>query len=129
MQYRTTLTVTSLLSTILFMCHWSDEISRGFERGDFSSLGGVAILVVWFSGPLVLGARRSGYVLMLVGGILGLAVLVLHMSGHGMVGGKIANTSGQFFWVFTLLALGSMSSISAILAATALWNSRRRHSP
>jgi hypothetical protein len=122
-----TLRITSLLSVILFGFHWADEISRGMERGTLSSFGGVIILVVWLCGPLVLGDRRSGYIISLLGGILGLGVLVLHMSGRGMVGGRIPiNSPGVFFWVLTLISLGATASVSAILAASALWRLRRR---
>ena len=125
MKHNVTLTVTSLLSILLFAFHWADEISRGMESGTISSFGGVVILVVLLSGPLVLGERRSGYIIMLLGGIFGLGVLVLHMTGKGMVGGRIPpNSSGVFFWVWTLIALGSTSTISAILAARGLWSLR-----
>lgn len=125
MNHKVTLTVTSLLSILLFALHWADEISRGMEPGTLSAFGGVVILVVWLSGTLVLGDRRSGYIISLLGGILGLGVLVLHMSGKGMVGGRIPiNSPGAFFWVLTLIALGSTSTISAILAARGLWNLR-----
>jgi hypothetical protein len=96
------------------------------EPGTISAFGGVVILVVWLSGTLVLGDRRSGYIISLIGGILGLGVLVLHMMGRGMVGGRIpVNSDGAFFWVWTLIVLGSTSTISAILAARALWILRR----
>jgi hypothetical protein len=125
MKHNVTLTVTSLLSILLFAFHWADEISRGMESGTISSFGGVVILVALLSGPLVLGERRSGYIIMLLGGIFGLGVLVLHMTGKGMVGGRIpVNSSGVFFWVWTLIALGSTSTISAILAARGLWSLR-----
>jgi len=126
MNHKVTLTVTSLLSVLLFASHWADEVSRGMEPGTLSAFGGVLILVVWLSGTLVLGDRRSGYIITLIGGILGLGVLVLHMSGKGMVGGRIPpNSSGAFFWVWTLIALGSTSTISSILAARGLWSLRR----
>ena len=129
MNYKATLTVTSLLSVILFALHWADEISRGMEPGTLSAFGGIVILVVWLTGTLVLGDRRSGYIISLIGGILGLGVLVLHMSGKGMVGGRIpVNSPGAFFWIVTLIALGSTSAISAILAGRALWSSRRSRS-
>jgi hypothetical protein len=122
MKNNVTLTATSLLSVLLFAFHWSDEISRGMEVGTLSAFGGIVILVVWLSGTLVLGGRRSGYIISLVGGILGLGVLVLHMSGKGIVGGRIPpNSPGAFFWIWTLVALGTISTISAILAARAIW--------
>ena len=126
MNDKVTMTITSLLTILLFAFHWADEISRGMEPGTLSAFGGVVILVVWLSGTLVLGGRRSGYIITLVGGILGLGVLVLHMSGKGMVGGRIpVNSDGAFFWILTLIVLGSVSTISAILAARALWILRR----
>ena len=129
MNHRVTLTITSVLSTTLFALHWVDEITRGLEPGTLKNAwGGIAILVVWLCGPLLLGERRSGYILMLVGGIFGLGVVLLHMSGRGMVGGRIANTSGIFFWVLTLIALGVTSSMSAILAGSGLLASLRRRS-
>ncbi len=126
MNPRVTLTITSLLSVLLFAFHWSDEISRGMEPGTLSAFGGIVILVVWLSGTLVLGNRRSGYIISLIGGILGLGVLILHMSGKGMVGGRIPpNSPGAFFWIWTLIALGSTSTIAAILAGNGLWSMRR----
>ena len=126
MNHKVTLTVTSLLSILLFASHWADEVSRGMEPGTISAVGGVVILVVWLSGTLVLGDRRSGYIISLIGGILGLGVLILHMTGKGMVGGRIApNSTGAFFWVWTLIALGATSTLSAILAAKGIWSLRR----
>jgi len=124
MKYKVTLTITSLISTVCFACHWVDEISRGLEPGTLNGAGGIAILVVWACGPLLLAERRAGYILMLVFGILGLGVTLLHMSGHGMVGGRIANTPGIFFWVLILVTLGVTSSLSIILAGSGLWSAR-----
>lgn len=128
MQHKVTLTVTSLLSILLFGSHWAYEIANGMESGGLSGLGGILILLVWLYGTLVLGDRRSGYIIMLVGGILGLVVLILHMRGTGIVGGRVANTSGVYFWVWTLIALGLTSSLSAILAARGLWSIQRGRS-
>jgi hypothetical protein len=125
MKPNVTLTITSLLSVLLFAFHWSDEVSRAMEPGTISAFGGIVILVVWLSGTLVLGGRRSGYIITLVGGIFGLGVLVLHMMGKGMVGGRIPpNSTGAFFWIWTLLALGSTSTIAGILSARGLWSLR-----
>jgi hypothetical protein len=126
MKHHVTLLITSVLSTVLFALHWCDEISRGLAPGTLQGVGGIAILVVWLCGPLLLGERRSGYIMMLVGGILGLGVVLLHMSGHGMVGGRIANTSGIFFWVVTLIMMSMTASMSVILAAYGLIRWKRR---
>ena len=43
----------------------------------------------------------------LLGSLLGLVVPVIHMMGKGVgVGGNIAKSSGAFFFVWTLIALG-----------------------
>jgi len=122
---KATLSITSVLSIVFMASHWVDDIVRGISPGGISGLGGVLILVVWLYGTLVLGERRSGYVIMLLGSIGGLGVLVIHMRGAGLVGGRIANSSGVFFWVWTLIALGVTSTISIILSARGLWGLRR----
>ena len=125
MKDKATLSITSLLSIVLMAFHWVDDIVRGISPGGLSGLGGVLILVVWLYGTLVLRERRSGYVIMLLGSIAGLGVLVIHMRGAGLVGGRIANSSGVFFWVWTLIALGVTSTLSIILSARGLWGLRR----
>ena len=62
--------------------------------------------------------------LSILGSIGGLGVLVIHMRGAGLVGGRIANSGGVFFWVWTLLALGVTSTFSVILSARGLWSLR-----
>ena len=128
MKHNVTLTITSLLSMLFFVFHWADDMVRGFAPGGVSSLGGVLILVVWLHGTLVLADRRSGHVIMLLGSLGALGILVLHMSGAGLVGGRIANSSGIFFWVWTLLALGVTGAFSAILSTLGLWSLRRGQS-
>jgi hypothetical protein len=119
------LTVASLLSILFFTFHLTDDIVRGFEPGGFSNLTAVPIIVVWLYGTLVLAGRRSGYVIVLVLSFLSLGILFLHTRGAGLVGGRIANSSGIFFWVFTLLALGVTSLFSVVLSARGLWGLRR----
>ena len=127
MKHRLTLTIASLLSILLFTLHWADEVARGMEPGTLSASGGLAILAVWLLGTLVLGAeRRSGLIVMLVGALLAAGVPLLHMSGKGLVGGRIAaNSGGALFWVWTLIALGSSGSVSIVLATRELWMMRR----
>jgi hypothetical protein len=124
MNQKIILTITSLLSIILFSFHWVDDIVRGMAPGGVSGLGGVAILVVWLYATLMLAERRSGYIIMLIASMGGLGVLILHMRGVGLVGGRIAHSSGIFFWVWTLIAVGVTSTFSAILSASGLWSLR-----
>jgi hypothetical protein len=124
--HKLTLTITSLISIALFEFHWSYEIANGWESGTMQALGGIAILLVWLYGTLALRDRRSGHMIMLVGGMLAFGVLVIHMSGHGMVGGKAGQSSQVFFWVWSLIALGTLGILSAILAAQELWGTIAR---
>ena len=50
------------------------------------------------------------------------------MRGAGLVGGRIVNSSGIFFWVWTLIALGVTSTFSIILSARGLWGLQRGQS-
>ena len=120
------LTIASLLSILLLTFHLADDIVRGFERGGVSTLTGVLILVVWLYATLVLADRRTRYVILLLGSFLASGVPVLHMRGSGLVGGNIANSSGVFFWVWTLIALGVTSIFSVILSARGLIGFSRR---
>ena len=85
-------------------------------------MGGVVIFVVWLVGTLLLAERRSGYFIMLLGGVFAAAMPVLHMTGARYP--AIAKSSGGFFFVWTLLVVGSTGALSVILAARALWLAR-----
>jgi len=124
MKHSVMLTITSLLSILFFTFHLTDDIVRGIEPGGISNLiGGGLISVVWLYGTLVLAERRSGYVIILLGALLSLAVPVLHMKGRGVgVASGIANSSGGFFFVWTLIALGVTGLFSVILSARGLWS-------
>lgn len=127
MTQQRTLTVTSLLTILLFSLHWADEIARGIEPGTTAAVGGFGILFVWLYATLAIGETRSGLVLQLVGAILGGGVPILHMQHAGWVGGRIAaNSPGASFWVWTMVAMGACGMLSAALAVRALWAFRRR---
>ena len=126
MKHPVTLTITSLLSILLFSLHWADEIRRGLEPGTISGFGGLLILAVWLCATLVIGGR-FGLVILLLGSILASGVPVLHMQGVGLVGGRIpVNSSGALFWVWTNIALGASGMLSLVLATVELWRLQRR---
>ena len=120
------LTIASLLSIVLMTIHLSDDIVRGFEPGGVKNVTGILMLVVWLYGTTVLAERRSGYIIMLLGSILGAGVPIVHMIGKGLVGGRVANSSGMLLWVWTLLMLQVSAIFSIILAARGLWSFRWR---
>ncbi len=123
MKHSVMLTISSLLLVLFFTFHLADDIVRGFEPGGLSNLvGGVLISVVWLYGILVLAERRSGYIIMLLGSLLSVAVPVIHMKGNGVgVTSRLGGTSGHFFFVWTLIAIGVIGLFSAILSAHGLW--------
>ena len=127
MKHNVMLTTSSLLSILLFSFHVADDIRRGIEPGTLTNLTAVLIFVVWLYGTLVLSERRLGYVITLIGGLLSLAVPYLHMRGKGVgVASSIARSSGGFFFIWTLFALGTLGLFSLILSAHGLWRRRRK---
>ena len=117
------LTITSLLSILLMTLHVTDDIVRGVSRAGAENVFGVVIFVVWLVGTLLLGERRSGYVIMLLGGLFAAAMPFLHMRGTSY--GAIAKSDGGFFFVWTLFAVGITGTLAIILSARALIASRQ----
>jgi hypothetical protein len=125
------LTITSLLLLLFLTFHLADDIVRGFEPGGLSNLVvTVLISVVWLYGTLVLAERRSGYIIMLLLSLFSLVVPYVHMKGKGVgVTSRLGHTSGHFFFVWTLFAIGVIGLFSAILAARGLWSLPWRRQP
>jgi hypothetical protein len=110
------LVVMSLLSILLLSIHVTQDVIRGIDPWGRQSLIGVLILVILLHGTLVLAERRSGLIIMLIGGLMAVAMPVIHSRV------SLAK-SGTFLYVWTLVALGVIGSLTVILAARGL---RRR---
>jgi hypothetical protein len=116
------LTIASLLSILLFMFHLADDIVRGFEPGTLTNLTAVPIFVIWLYGTLVLAERRSGLIVTLLGGLFALVVPLAHMRGKGVgLASSLGHSSGHFFFVWTLFAIGVTGVFSVMLSARGLW--------
>jgi hypothetical protein len=127
------LTAASLLTILLITFHLTGDILFHMAPAGLSNLWAVFILVVLLCGTLLLAGRRSGYIIILFGSVLGLLVPVIHMKGtRGVLGGDIGTSGQAFFFVWTLLALGITATFSIILSARALlslpWRRSRRAS-
>lgn len=120
-----TLTITSLLTILLTSFHLADDVVKGYEPGGTTNYTGVMIMFVFTFASLMLAERRWAHLIVLLGSIGGAYVPYLHMIGSGLVGPRVINSGGAFFWVWTLLALGVTASISAVLAAQGLWRLQR----
>jgi hypothetical protein len=110
------LTVTSLLSILFASIHVSDDIVRGYDKWGYDKLSFVLMLVVWLYGTLLLAERRSGRIIMILGGLLAAVMPAVHMRGTG----AFVKSSGAFFFIWTLFGLGVMGILSVILAARGL---------
>src|SRR5262249_13182421 len=106
----------SLLSILLLTLHITDDIVRGISKAESSNTA-LIVLVVFLYGTLVLAERRSGHVIMLVVGLFAVAMPVVHMRGAHY--GEIARSTGGFFFVWTLWALGARTVESATGPAVA----------
>ena len=118
MKTHTMLTVTSLLSILLLTVHLADDIVRGYSPGGVANVIGLAVVAGWLYATLVLAGRRSGYIINLVFSLLAIGVPVIHMTGLGLGQGR---STGAFFFVWTLLALGVITMGSVMLAVHGLW--------
>ena len=113
------LPIASLLSILLLTLHITDDIVRGISKAEPSKTA-LFVLAVLLYGTLVLAERRSGHVIMLLIGLLAAAMPVMHMGGAHYP--EIAKSTGGFFFVWTLWALGGLGGCTVILAARGLWN-------
>ena len=116
------LVVTSLLSILLLTLHVTDDIVRGISKAESSNIA-LLVLTVLLYGTLVLAERRSGHVIMLLVGLFAAAMPVMHMRGVHYP--EIAKSTGGFFFVWTLWALGGIGGVTVILSASGLWSLRR----
>jgi len=108
----------SILSVVLLALHISQDIVYGFARGGLSQLFGVAILLVVLCGAVLLRERRSGQVIMLLGGVIAMAMMPMHM-WNGMRP-EFLERSGALVFVWTLYVLGLIGGLTVILAILAL---------
>lgn len=124
MEHNVTLTATSLFTLLFLTFHLTDDIIRGYMGGGAANLAVVPVAVVWLYGTLMLGERRSGHVIMLLGSVLALVIPYLHIGTGAGVGGHVAKTSGAFFFIWTIIAIGISGLFSGILSVRGLWSLR-----
>jgi len=85
-----------------------------YETGSLGNATAFPIFVLWLYGALVLGGRRSGYIIMFLGSLLGCVVPLVHMRGKDL-GGAVANHA-DFFFVSTVITIGVTALLSVILS-------------
>lgn len=117
------LVIGSLLSTLLLMLHFADDILRegGLAVNGGPDLIAIVILGILAYGPLLLAQRRSGYIIMLVGSLFAIGMPVLHMTlATKIIPNEAARARGDFFFVSTLLALGVLGMLTLVLSVRGL---------
>jgi hypothetical protein len=120
-----TLTVASLLSIVLLPFHVGGDVAFGLDRGG-SGLVFVLLPFLLFvaCGTLLLAERRSGHVIMFLGGLAALGMPIIHRN-NGFTP-AVAKSPGGVFFIWTLMALGVTGGLAMILSARGLWNLRPR---
>ena len=118
------LTVSSLLTIVLFTVHVTHDFLFGLDSmSRAETLTFLLIMLVSSYGTVELAGRRPGFVVTLLLGILAAALPVLHTAGGPSSAGR------GFFFVWTLLMLGTLGVFSAALSARGLWRTTRGRSP
>jgi hypothetical protein len=117
------LTISSLLSIVLFTVHLTHDFLFGLDSmSRAGTLTFLLIMLVSLYGTVELAGRRLGLVITLLLGILAAGMPVLHTAGGPR------SASRGFFFVWALLALGGSGVFSAVLSARGLWSMTRGRS-
>src|ERR1700682_2033961 len=122
MKHNVMLTVASLLTLLLTIIHLPQDIMRQADGTNMIPIP-VVVFAVWLYGTLMLSDRIWGYIIMLLGGLIGAGMIIIHSKG-----GVISN-SGGFFFVWTLFALSTTGWFTAILSTRGIWTTRRSRRP
>ena len=114
MKHNVVLTVTSLLSLVFMTFHMTHDVIRQAEGSVLYPIP-VAVFALWLYGTLMLSDRVSGHIIMLLGGLIGAGMIVVHSRGF------VVGNSGGFFFVWTLFAVSTTGWVTMILSARGLW--------
>jgi len=115
MKHKNMLIVASLLTLVLTIIHMTQDVMYQVE-GSVKYPIPVAIFAVWLYGTLMLSDRIWGYIIMLFGGLIGAAMIIIHSRG-----GVVISNSHGFFFVWTLFALSTTGWFTMILSAREIW--------
>ena len=108
------LALMSLISLLLVSIHFPDDYVHGFDKHVVNNPYAILILVVWACGLLLLRERLVGRVILLLGGVIAIAMPIIHLNGHFPP--DFATSDGAFRFIWTLYALGTTGSLTVILA-------------
>ncbi|HSJ65466.1 MAG TPA: hypothetical protein VK922_16355 [Gemmatimonadaceae bacterium] len=118
MKHNVLLTVASLLSLLFTIIHLTHDVLLQAEGAVLFPIP-VVIFALWLYGTLMLPDRLGGYVIMLLGGVVGAGMIIIHSKGG------VVSKSGGFVFVWTLFALSTTGWFTAILSARGIWTTLR----
>ena len=122
MKHNITLIVASLLTLLFTIIHLTQDVMFQTE-GAVKFPIPVVVFAVWLYGTLMLSDRIWGYIIMLLGGLIGAAMIIGHSKG------LVISKSGDLFFVWTLFALSTTGWFTAILSARGIWTTLRSRRP
>lgn len=118
MKHKVMLIVASLLTLLLTIIHMTQDVMYQAE-GSVKYPIPVAIFAVWLYGTLMLSDRIWGYIIMFLGGLIGIGMIIVHSRDF------VVSPSHGFFFVWTLFALSTTGWFTLILSAQAIWTTIR----
>src|SRR6202171_6615233 len=110
MKHNVMLTVASLLTLLLTIIHLPQDIMRQADGTNMIPIP-IVVFAVWLYGTLMLSDRIWGYIIMLLGGLIGAAMIIAHSRG------VVISNSGGLWFVWTLFAVRRTGWFTAILSA------------
>jgi hypothetical protein len=122
MKPKVMLIVASLLTLLLTIIHLTQDVMLKAE-GAVKYPIPVVVFAVWLYGTLMLSDRIWGYIIMLLGGLIGAGMIIVHSKE------LVVSNSGGFFFVWTLFALSTTGWFTAILSARGIWTTLRSRRP
>lgn len=113
MKQKDLLTVLSLIAIVLTSMHVADDYVHGFDLHVVDNPYAILIFVGWSSGVLLLRDRLVGRVIMLLGGVIAIAMPVIHLNGRGY-GVEFLRADGALRFIWTLYLLGTIGALILI---------------
>ncbi len=114
------LALLSLIALVLVSIHLPDDYVHGFDKHVVDNPYPILIFVVWGCGLLLFRERLVGRIILLLGGVVAMAMPVIHLNGHFRP--EFATSDGAFRFVWTLYALGTTGVLIVILALRELFS-------
>lgn len=112
------LALMSLISLVLLSVHVVDDYIQGFDRHVVDSPYGIFAFVLLACGIFLFRERVLGQMILLLGGLLAVAMPIMHLNGRFPA--DFARADGAFRFIWTLYAVGTTGALTVILAAREL---------